>query len=97
MSKVDLSLAAQGRIKFERGAEFWCPLIEKVGEDEYSLRIESGWYKTYRRNGEGICAGVIHDKEGNFLEEVKGQPIVEFEPMGWERAAVLGLGSETTP
>lgn len=94
---VDLSAGLEGRIKFERGAEFWCPLIEKIGEDEYSVRIESGWYKTYRRNGESICAGVIVDKNGNVLEHVSGKAITEFEPMGWQRASELHLPGETTP
>lgn len=97
MSNVDLSLANQGRIKFESGTEFWCPSLGRIGEDEFSVRIESGWYKTYKRNGESICAGEIHDKHGNFVRYVKGQSIVEFEPMGYERAEALGLDGQTTP
>lgn len=51
---VDLSLGTSGIITFKNGDKFACTRIEKSENQqfgEYDVRIESGCYFSYSRNG----------------------------------------------
>lgn len=54
MSSIDLSLGNEGVIEFSNGDRFWCPLIECLSGDTYNIRIESGWYEAFYKNGRQI-------------------------------------------
>lgn len=89
---VDLSSGAEGVIIFEDGLTFWCPIIIRDSDDKFSVRWESGWYKSYTRDGKSICAGVILKRDGTE-ERVVGKNIISFTPGPYPG----GMPRELTP
>src|SRR3990167_3550601 len=84
MTVVDLSLGREGYIKFKGGEEFVCFGIDPLGNDEFSVRIESGWGYRYTKDGKLLITGA---EIGAGKEEITGpkgsgshRDIVEFIP-----------------
>jgi hypothetical protein len=74
---VDLSSATSGRITFSDGSTIHTDsVLEEDGE--FVVRIESGWYNTYERNGRAICSGYIVDHTTGSTRAVVGPDIVGF-------------------
>jgi hypothetical protein len=92
---VDLSLGNQGIVTLEGGAKFFCPMIEER-DDNYRVRIESGWYNIYARDGRAVSSGTVYRKNGT-TENVVGRSIVEFIPCKWEDPRCDGLLNGTCP
>jgi hypothetical protein len=83
---VDLSAGTEGIVQLSGGARWWCPSVQPDRDyrDYYSVRIESGWYRLYTRDGKP------HPDGGR-------QHVVEFIPCGSKDPRARGLPSETTP
>ena len=71
-----------GVVTFDDGKIGYTELVEKIG-NEFSVRIEHGWYNLYKSDGSSICSGIIVSKDGSETK-VKGRSIVKFVPKKWE-------------
>lgn len=87
MPSVDLGAAECGIIKFSDGQEFWCPLVHTRGDPgEFAVRIESGWYRMFTRDGTRINPN-----------SARSLNIIEFFPCGHDDPRARGLPGELTP
>lgn len=95
--KIDLSLGRCGVIGFRNGQRFNCMLLEPF-DNQFQVRIESGWYYTYTQDGTLIQSGSILHKDGTKTKTPTGagpysRDIIEFKPNEFEE----GLVSELIP
>lgn len=85
---VDLRSGRCGIIRFGNGRTFYCMSIEKYGlGDLYSVRIESGHYRSFKRNG---VLARMSDRDSR-------RDIVEFIPCDYTDPRAKGLPTEITP
>ena len=66
-----------GVVEYENGTKIFTMLVQKDG-DEWVIRIEDGWYNTYKQDGEAICSGMIIDHKSGVETLVKGESIKRF-------------------
>jgi hypothetical protein len=81
---VDLSTGTEGIIEMSGGARWWCPVVEPDG-DLYRVRVESGWYRHYTRDGKP-APGATYKRH-----------VVSFVPCDYRDPRASGLPSDTTP
>lgn len=88
---VDLSLGSEGIIGWDAPDKnlvrdrYWCPIIRSLPDGNFRVRIESGWYEEYRRDGTPVDPGS------------NPQTIVEFVPCNGRDHRARGLRTETCP
>lgn len=88
MSKViDLGQGNCGIIEFKDGARYFCMSVEPAPDapHQYLIRIESGWYERYTRDGKSINPS-----------RTRAQ-IIDFIPMSSLDKRAWGLPTEITP
>ena len=82
---VDLSDGTAGIMQFEGSHQFYCMSVERVDDDAYSVRLESGWYEMFTRQGKRL------GERG-----VRGD-IISFIPIGTDDPRAARLPTEITP
>ena len=95
MSKVDLASGRSGIITFMNGDRYFCMTIRpllKDGHNLFEVRIESGWYDEYYRDGTRYYSG--YDKGCRPQNFTNRREIINFIPCHIADERIVGLSSE---
>ena len=93
---VDLGSGTAGIVSFEGGPTFYTLEVRQRGEDDFSIRWESGWHKMYRRDGTCTSSGVITSTDGTETPTV-GANCISFTPCSLDDPRAHGLRTEMIP
>mgnify|MGYP001562515882 CR=1 FL=1 len=80
---VDLASGTCGIVVFEGGTKFYCLEVEEHRPGEFLIRWESGWRKSYYRDGRSRSA--------------RGAHCISFVPCRYDDPSARGLPTESTP